>query len=339
MKNFLFAIGLGFFISIAAIAQDSTQHQAAKTFIRQGDYSNAILVLNKALQAEPDNFELKKDLAFSYYLHRDYSKALETAKPLTESNNADVQSYQILGMVYKAIEDRKECEKMYKAALKKFPRSGVIYNEYGEMLWTKKDFTDAAKLWEKGIEAEPNFSGNYYNAAKYYYFSTDKVWGIIYGEIFVNLESYSKRTAEIRTLLLDGYKKLFSDGELTKNQNIKNEFVKAFLENMRKNASVVSNGVTPESLAALRTRFILDWNATSSSRFPFRLFDYHVQLLKAGMFDAYNQWIFGIAKDLTAFQVWTTTHTDEYNKFNTFQKNRVFKLPEGQYYGAISREK
>jgi tetratricopeptide (TPR) repeat protein len=337
MKNVLFALTLGFFISVSVTGQDSTsQHHAAKAFIREGDYNNAILVLNKAIQSDPDNFELKKDLAFAYYLHRDYVKALETAKPLTEGNNSDVQSFQILGMVYKAIEDRKECEKMYKAALKKFPKNGVLYSEYGEMLWTKKDFTEAVKLWEKGIELEPNFSGNYYNAAKYYYFSVDRVWGIIYGEIFVNLESYSKRTAEIRTLLLEGYKKLFSDTDLSKNQNLKNDFVKAFLEIMRKNSSVVSNGVTPESLAALRTRFILDWYSSNASRFPFRLFDYHLQLLKSGMFDAYNQWIFGIAKDLTAFQVWTTTHTDEYGKFNNFQKNRVFKLPEGQYYQALT---
>lgn len=337
MKQFILTAGVVLCSILAVKAQDTTSlHYNAKTFIRQGDYSNAIVVLNKALQADPSNFEIKKDLAFAYYLHRDFSKALETAKPLAESDKADVQTYQILGMVYKAIEERKECEKMYKTALKKFPKSGVLYNEYGEMLWSKKDFTEAVKLWEKGIEVEPNFSGNYYNAAKYYYFSVDKVWGIIYGEIFVNLESYTKRTAEIRNLLLDGYKKLFADSDMLKNQNTKNEFVKSFLETMRKYSTVVSTGVTPESLVALRTRFILDWTVANSTKFPFRLFDYHVQLLKSGMFDAYNQWIFGIAKDLAAFQVWTTTHTDEYNKFNTFQKNRVFKLPEGQYYQGLA---
>jgi tetratricopeptide (TPR) repeat protein len=336
MKQLFFVLSLLLIIVFSGSGQDSSTHQTAKTFIRQGDYNNAILVLNKALQSDPGNFEIKKDLAFAYYMHRDYVKALETAKPLTESDRADVQSFQILGMVYKAIEERKECEKMYRAAIKKFPKSGVLYNEYGEMLWSKKEFPDAVKLWEKGIEVEPNFSGNYYNAAKYYYFSVDKVWAIVYGEIFVNLESYSKRTAEIRNLLLDGYKKLFTDTDIMKNQDTKNEFVKAFLETMRKNSSVVSKGVTPESLVALRTRFVLDWTTANAARFPYRLFDYHIQLLKAGMFDAYNQWIFGIAKDLAAFQVWTTTHTDEYNKFNTFQKNRVFKLPEGQYYQSVA---
>ncbi len=75
------------------------------------------------------------------------------------------------------------------------------------MLWSKKDFKEAVKQWEKGIEVDPNHSGNYYNAAKYYYFTQDKVWSIVYGEIFVNLESYSKRTPEIKTILLNSYKK------------------------------------------------------------------------------------------------------------------------------------
>lgn len=319
--------------TLRAQEQDTkTLQETAKTFIRQGDYPNAILVLNRAVIQDANNLDIKKDLAFAYYLHRDYSKALEVAKPFADRKDADVQSYQILGLVYKAIEERKEAEKMYRGAIKKFPNSGVLYSEFGEMLWSKKDFQEAAKQWEKGIELDPNYSGNYYNAAKYYYFSADKVWGIIYGEIFVNLESYSKRTPEIKSILFDGYKKLFTDQDIQKNQNSKNEFVRTFLATMKKHQGIVNTGVTPESLSALRTRFILDWFEKESGKFPFRLFEYHRQLLKSGMFEAYNQWIFAAAKDLSAFQNWTITHTDAYNQFNGFQKNRVFKVPAGQYY-------
>src|SRR5215467_7197085 len=148
----------------------NTLHETGKTYMRQGDFPNAIVVLNQALKSEPKNLEIQKDLAFSYYLQKNYSQALETAKPMIERRDADEQCYQILGLVYKAIEDRKECEKMYKQGIKKFPNSGVLYNEYGEMLWTKQDY-DAIKLWEKGIEVDPNFSSNYYNACRYYYFT------------------------------------------------------------------------------------------------------------------------------------------------------------------------
>lgn len=332
MKKILLSFLVLFTVTVAG-AQDSTSASAkAKTFIRQGDYHNAILVLNRAIETDQGNRELKKDLAFAYYLSRDYSKALAIAKPLTESNDADVQSYQILGMVYKAIENTKEAERMYRTALRKNPDAGALYNELGEVLWSKQNFGEAARLWIRGIQNDPNYSGNYYNAAKYYYMSADKVWGLIYGEIFVNLESYSKRTPEIKELLLDGYKKLFLDTDMLKNQAKKNEFVKAFLEVMKGQSQVISSGVTPDALAALRARFILQWFDKYATKFPFRLFDYHRQLAREGMFDAYNQWIFGAAQDLSSFQQWCATHAEEYNKFATLQKNRVFKLVEGQFY-------
>jgi len=331
--NKLFVLLLSF-IATTVFAQDpdvKTLQETAKTFQRQGDFGNAIIVLNKALEKEPSNIEVQKDLAFNYYLNHDYDKALKIGKPLTEKPGADVQSYQILGLVYKAIEDRKECEKLYKKGLKEFPNSGVLYNEYGEMLWTKQDY-GAIKMWEKGIEVDPNYSGNYYNAAKHYYMTNDKVWSLIYGEMFLNLESYTRRTAEIKNVLLDGYKKLFAAADMMKGQDAKNEFTTAFLNTMKKEYSIVASGITPETLTMIRTKFILDWDASFASRFPLRLFDYQRQLLKGGLFDAYNQWLFGAAQNLTAFQNWSTTHTDQYDEFNKFQKGRVFKVPAGQYY-------
>ncbi len=339
MKKIIFSIGIVFLLALIANAQEQDPkklHESAKTFIRQGDYSNAVLVLNRLLKNDVNNLELLKDLAFAYYLNKDYARALETAKPFEERKDTDVQAYQILALIYKALEERKDCERLYRAALKKFPSSGVLYNEYGEMLWTKKEFAEAAKLWEKGIEMDPNNSGNYYNAAKFYYLSADKTWGLIYGEIFINLESYSQRTIEIKGLLLEGYKKLFTGNDFLKYQNTKNEFVNAFLGLMQKHSAVVAEGVTTETLTTLRARFILDWYATYAPRFPFRLFEHHNQLLKLGFFDAYNQWIFGAAGNLPAYQQWTSMHSDVNNEFIRLQKNRVFKIPPGQYYQTIT---
>lgn len=323
------------------VAQDSTWRSAQETankFVRQGDYNNAVMVLNRALQNNADNLELKKDLAFAYYLNRDYSRALETARPFAERPDADVKAFQVLGIVYKAIEEAKEAEKMYRIALKKFPASGVLYSEYGEMLWTKSAYKDAIAQWEKGIEADPNHSGNYYNAAKYYYFTKDKVWALIYGEIFINLESYSRRTAEIKGVLLDSYKKLFTESDMTKYQDMKNDFVKAFLDVMKSQSEyVATNGVTPETLSAIRTKFVISWFEKYAKGKPLRLFEYQQQLLKSGMFEAYNQWVFGTANNLPAYENWTKAHPDEYQKFNTFQHNRVFKQPAGQYYQVASK--
>jgi len=84
----------------------------------------------------------------------------------------------------------------------------------------------------------------------------------------------------------------------------------------------------------IRTRFILDWfsDKETSAKFPFRLFDYQRQLIQQGYFDAYNQWIFGTAQNLVEYQTWTNLHAKESEEFTAFQKNRIFKIPLGQYY-------
>lgn len=322
------------FFSLHTIAQQQdtkTLQESAKKLIRQGDYSNAVLTLNRATQQEPDNTDITKDLALALYLVKDYNKALETIKPFLDKKETDVPTYQLAGMIYRGKKDAVETEKLYKKALKKFPESGLLYNEYGEFLWYKQD-NNAIRQWEKGMEVDPNYSNNYYDATKYYFNTSDKTWSIIYGEIFVNMESYSRRTIEVKSLLLESYKKLLTESDKMKNQISKNPFVLAYLNIIGRQSSTAPAGITPESLTMLRTRFLLDWDDKYASKFPFRLFEYHRQLLKEGLFESYNQWLFGPIQNLTAYQNWTNKHAESYSEFTSFQRGRVFKLPSGQNY-------
>ena len=321
--------------TLVSFAQDDvkTMHETAKAFMRTGDFDNAVIVLTRALQKDKNSLELQKDLAMSYYLKRDYVRALEGVKSLTDRSDADVVVFQIAGNVYKALEEAKECEKVYKKGLKKFPKSGPLYSEYGELLWSTKDFT-AIDQWEKGIQLDPAYGGNYYNAALYYFYTKDKVWSLVYGEIFVNMESLSQRGLAMKQQLLSAYKeKLFADADLLKGEEKnKSEFAKAFLQTMGKQSSLANKGITTETLTMIRTRFILDWYQSYATKYPLRLFDYQQQLLKEGMFEAYNQWLFGTAENLAAYDSWSKTHADQYEAFTNFQKNRVFRMPAGQYY-------
>lgn len=322
------------FLSIFVFSQSEDAeklHENAKTFMRQGDYANASLILTRALGLAPGNIEIAKDLAYDYYLQKENEKALETIKPLLEKDNADDQTYQIAGTIYRAMGQQKDAEKLYKKAIKNFPKSGTLYNDYGEMLWSKQDFS-AIKQWEKGIEQDPSYGGNYYNASRYYFLTTDKIWCLIYGEIFVNIESFTSRTAEIKNILLDGYKKLFAEADLLSNPKDKNSFEVAYLTTMNKQNNVVLNGLNAETLTMLRTRFILEWDQTYAKKFPFRLFELQEQFLEEGLFPAYNQWIFGAAQNLANYQTWTSLHAGEYAAFNKFQQGRIFKIPDGQYH-------
>lgn len=333
----------------AQASQDAaTLHETAKTFMRQGDYENAVLVLTKALQIRPTDMQISKDLLFTYYLKRDFAKAMELGKPLIERPDADVQSFQMLGLVFKALAEDKEAEKLYKRGIIKFPNEGVLYSEYGGLIAAREP-ANALSLWQKGIEVDPNHSGNYYFAAKQYAESANIVWSILYAEMFLNMESFTERSTDMKNLLLEQYKKFFISGNAiplttatvdTKKKRGKSkvppvQFTSAVAETLNKQQSQISLGITPESLTVIRTRFILDWYDKYGDKFPFRLFDHQKQLLQEGMFEAYNYWMFGPAANLKTYQTWQQYHQQDLNTFLGFIRGRVFKVPEGQQYRAM----
>ena len=330
-SRFLFTYCLLCFCS-TAMAQNAAQlHETARAFMRQGDYANAVLVLNRAVLTDPNNIEIAKDLGLNYYFSKDYNRALAVYKPLLEREDADDQCFQVTGDIYLALDQPKECDKVYKKGLKKFPESGPLYNQSGELMWAQKDYS-AIKQWEKGIEKDPGFSRNYYNASRYYYFTPDKIWSILYGEIFLIMEPLSADAPEIKNILLEGYKKLFAEADLEKNLTDKNPFVQAFFHTMNKQTNLAASGIDAESLTMIRTRFILDWFNDYGNHFPYRLFEHQRQLLQEGIFDAYDHWIFTAAQNLPLYQNWTETHAFEYKELMRFQNGRSFKIPLGQYY-------
>ncbi len=330
--NKIILLLLFFCSSTSAFSQDAKElHETAKTFLQQADYSNATLVLNKALQLEPKNIDIIKDLTLAYYFQKDYTKALEILKPIIETDEADDYCYQLAGDINLALNQFSDGEKMYKRGLKKFPNSGPLYNSWGELLWIQEDKT-AIKKWEKGIEVDPTYSKNYYNTCKYYFSIKDNLWAILYGETFINLEPLNTRVAEVKSLLLESYKQLFISLETNKKKE-KDDFGGAVIQCLNNQSDIArQQGISPETLTMIRTRFILDWYNRYNEKYPFRLFGLQRQLLQEGMFEAYNQWIFGASQNLAAYQNWIHVHEKEYNEFTRFQRGRIFKIPTGQYY-------
>lgn len=332
MRYFFFLIVCVFSATFAQAQEPdaATLHETGKQFMRTADWSNAILVLNKALAKEPNSLAIKKDIALTQYYQRDFANAKETIQSLLQREDADVQVYQIAGNVYKALDELKECERIYKKGLKSFSESGALYAEYGELLWLQQD-PDCMNQWLTGIEKDPGYSGNYYYASKARYAQGGMLWALLYGETFINIESYSKRTAEIKALLFEGYKKYFSgiNPGTNKKQSL---FIEEVSSTLNKNQSVITAGITTETLIMLRTRFLLDWKQNAASTYPYRLFEHQIQLLQDGMFEAYNYWIFEAASNLDNYDKWTKEHANPYKEFTRFQRSRVFKVPGGQHY-------
>lgn len=335
----IFLLSFLLFAAQALHAQQTVEsiRKEASTNAQQQDFNGAEQILEKGLQQYPDNLDLLKDEAYIAYLARDYQKSLDIGKKITQRDDADVQCFQIMGLSLKAIADYKNADKMYKAGLKKFPKSGVLYSEYGDMLAQYDNTHGAIEQWEKGISVDPNYSSNYYYAAKYYADPTHVLWSSIYGEIFINLESLTKRTEEIKTLLLKDYTNLLSNKSTLENlKNNGNDFEKAVGASMLNAMEPVPGDVSPEMITAFRARFLLNWANAGATSYPYRLFDFHLQLMRDGLFDAYNQWLFGPVINKNKFDNWVYTHDEEMQNFTQFQKNVLFKMPPEQYYGHVN---
>src|SRR3954469_15910955 len=111
VKSILLAI---FLLSVQACFAQSVKElqETARSFMQQGDFTNAFLVLNRAATLEPNNIEIIRDLALNYFFQKDYNKALDEIKPVLDRDDADDQCYLIAGYAYKNLDQTKECDKL-----------------------------------------------------------------------------------------------------------------------------------------------------------------------------------------------------------------------------------
>ncbi len=333
IRSYLTAICLVLVTIASAQAPGKKLQETAKGMMMQGDLENAVALLETAMRQAPGDIEIQKDLSYASYLKRDFAKAIQIGVPLSERADADEQVFQILGLSYKAIAAYKDGAKLYKNALKKFPQSAVLYNEYGELLAMDNSVSDAIQQWEKGINADPNFSSNYYNACIYYTKTANWLRVVLYGEVFVNMESFTERTGEVKKALVNAWQKVLIPTIASQAiKETKNGFEKAILTIMERLSGQYPAGFQVENATTIRTAFLKDWMAAQAATYPYQLFNIQQYFQEQGIFEAYNQWLFAEAINATAYRSWQESHAKEADAFTAYQKGRIFKLPAGQNY-------
>ncbi len=332
MKN-IFIITL--LVSIATFAnaqQDAvTLYETGKKFLIQGDVDNATLVLKKAVALEPENATYLQELTNAYFYKEDYKTAKEYGEKLIAMSDAQPYAFFLTANIQRALNDEKTTEKTIRKGIKKFENSGLLYDALGQFLDSKKDI-EAINQWEMGIQKDPMYAGNYYEAARYNYFlntSNSKIWSIYYGEIFINMESSTTRTIETKEMLLESYKKIGNDDNFGKKTS-KNDFENLFVENFNLVKNNLSTGVTTENLIKLRSLFIFNW-FNQNTIINSSLYSRMQQLLREGHFEEYNYWIFEPIQNLTGFENWLKTNQTNFEQFMRFQQNKLLKLTNSEY--------
>lgn len=319
-----------------------------------GKVDESIKLLEEAQKLDPERFDYPYELAYAHYLKEDYSGAIKILEKQINHKDVTELLFQLLGNSYDMLGKTDQAFESYDAGLKKFPNSGIIHLEKGNVHWNKKEYGKALTYYEKGIEVDPKFPSNYYRAAKLYCSSTEEVWGMIYGEIFMNLERNSKRTAEISALLYETYKseiKFTSDTSMTVGfcqqmtmevnsishpENIKLPFCMIFEPTLIISIAFEKD-IDINSLDKIRTRFIDNYfNNEHDKLYPNVLFSYQKKVKDAGHIEAYNHWIL-MKGDEDGFDKWQSANKDKWSSFvkwfgdNGLKVNDTNKFYSGQY--------
>ncbi len=326
------------FIYTGVIAQEKwpspeieQMYRHAEENVQKGNLRDAIIIYRQAVFIAPGKMLLCRGLGNALFLSGKYSDAEDILISYLDrkDNIADDKCYQVLAASYIAQMQYKKAETILDQGLERFPGSGLLYNELGELKFRGLDKEGSLNAMIDGIEKDPGFALNYYAAAMAYLQTNRVMWGLLYGEIYVNIAPDTTGFEQLKAVLFTGYKTMFENmvsvaGKENRDA-LKSAADKGFEAAIQKIflslTPVVSDGITTENLAMVRTRFLMDWYTNNSSRYPYSLFTWHDKLIKTGHFEIYNEWLFGKAENAGQYAAWNTFHEGDMERFIKWKKD------------------
>jgi tetratricopeptide (TPR) repeat protein len=358
MRNTIKTIGLFLFLIAGQICYGQNTNEKLNEAIKlmdNGKVDESITLLQEGMKLEPDRFDYPYEMAYAYYLKSNYEESIKILEKIEKHPSVSNVLFQLLGNSYDSMKNSTKAIEVYERGLKKFPNSGNLYLELGVIHLKDENKNAALTYFEKGIEMAPAFPSNYYWASKIFCSSTEEVWGMIYGELFMNLERNSKRTAEISKLLFDTYKgEIKFNGEnpvsvsfsknstvnikdLTDPSNVKLPFGVGVYEPTLIISILSAKIIDINSLDIIRSNFIDTYFSKGFDKsYPNTLFSYQKRVKDAGHFEAYNHWIL-MKGDEEAFGTWMNANKEKWDNFvkwfgeNGLKINNSNKFNRGQY--------
>ncbi len=325
----------------------------------EGKLDSALYILTLADSLLPGNPDIKYEISYYYFQVKNYNKCIEIGEHLKkEKKNRQPNLYQLLGNCYDYIGDSAKSIATYNEGIEEFPNSGNLFLEIGNCFALKKRYGEALSYYENGIQVQPTFPSNYYRAAQIWLGTESPVWGMMYCEIFMNLERGSKRTEQASKWLGDAYRdniKITTSDSSTKMSITLHKLIidagdKKTIKDIKKGKfelpfgalyektimlSILSmDSITYENTCKIREAFLDNWYKDGNNKsFPNVLFEYQNTIKEKGYLNAYNHWLLSsVYQDefndwrknnrpqSDEFLTWFSNHPIEINKKNMFLK-------------------
>ncbi len=149
------------------------------------------------------------EIGLAYYMQEQWGAAAKSFKQSIRQG-CEGQCYKMLGNAYDLDGNRKKAVKTYEKGIAAYPDYGPLYLEIGVVENNEGNYNAALDAWEKGIERDPDHASNYYYATRVFAGTEEKIWAMLYGETFLNLEFNTPRSEEISGLLFTLYNDVYT---------------------------------------------------------------------------------------------------------------------------------
>lgn len=210
MKHTLFIILLVFSSPLFSQSNSDKATELFRKAIKLMDldqFDRSIELLEEAKALDPDDYSYDYEIGLAYLRMGKFNQAISQYEYTLESfDSVNAMVYQMLGNAHDLNRDPEMAIEVYDRGIEAFPDYGNLYYEKGVVYFTAfEDYGKALESWETGILRDPSYPSNYYFAAILLIDNGYKTWGVLYGETFMNLEFGTERADRMSRLLFDTY--------------------------------------------------------------------------------------------------------------------------------------
>lgn len=180
-----------------------------------GGAPQAVAAMEELARRRPDSYAVGYELGYTLLANGEYGRAAATFRNLQAHKGCDDRAFQMEGNALDYMGRRGDAMRAYRRGLARFPHSGRLMMEMGNMSLSDGDYDTALRLFEQGVEAEPGFASNYYRAAWVLLQSSAAESGLALGEAFLLMEPTGERAETMSRMVCDTYRAMSPRGSAT----------------------------------------------------------------------------------------------------------------------------
>jgi tetratricopeptide (TPR) repeat protein len=136
---------------------------ASRIQFKQGQLDRAIILLQKAIQVDPDTVFLQLELAMLLISQKDQEGALRVVEGILAKDPGDVEALMLLGRIYQSLERLDDAKKAYERVILADPKQENTYVLLGKIYGDSGELDKALRVYERLIDHFPeSYLGHFF---------------------------------------------------------------------------------------------------------------------------------------------------------------------------------